>query len=157
MVGLSLYLHQHSFLVGLGRGRTAKGRMGSLGVVELHPSGDDPLGLEAVRELVQVDGLVFERAPEALDEDVVHAPAPAVHGDGDAGVFEGGGELEAGELAALVGIEDLRPAVALQGFSEGLCAEPRASRVLGSRQESTWRVAQSMTATRYRKPRWTGM
>ena len=67
--------------------------------------------------------LVLERTPEALGEDVVHVPAPTVHGDGDAGVLGGGGELQAGELAAVVGIEDLRPAVALQGFCEGLYAE----------------------------------
>ena len=33
------------------------------------------------------------------------------------------GKREAGELAALVGIEDPRPAVALQGFSQGFDAE----------------------------------
>ena len=94
------------------------------GVIEVEPLGNDPLGGEAVGEFVQVDGLVFERAPEALDEDVVHAAAPAIHGDGDAGVFEHSRELEAGELAALVGIEDLGPAVAVQGFSQGLDAGP---------------------------------
>ena len=73
---------------------------------------------------MQVDDLGFERTPEALDENVVQTPAPAVHGDGNTGVFEGVGELEAGELAALVGVEDLRPAVALQGVCESLDAEP---------------------------------
>ena len=33
----------------------------------------------------------------------------------------------------------------------------RASMVFDSRQARTWRVAQSMIATRYRKPRWTGI
>ena len=155
-MGLSLGLRQHSLFVGFGRGGVSEGGVRPLGVVELHPPGDDPLGLEAVGEFVQVDGLVLERTPEAFDEDVVHAPAPAVHGDGNAGVFEGGGKLEAGELAALIGVEDLRPAIALQGFCKGLDTGP-GIRVLDSRQESTLRVAQSMTATRYRKPRWTGM
>jgi len=41
--------------------------MGPLGVVEVDPIADDPFGLEAVRQLVQVDRLVFERAPEAFD------------------------------------------------------------------------------------------
>ncbi len=45
---------------------------------------------------------------------VVHAPAPAVHGDRDTRVLEDTGELEAGELAALIGIEDLRPAPSQQ-------------------------------------------
>ena len=84
---------------------------------------------------MQVEGLVPEGAPQALDEDVVQAPAPAVHGDGTADVFEGSGELQAGELAALVGVEDLMAAVALQGFSEA-STQKRASRVLESRQES---------------------
>ena len=67
-----------------------------MGVAELDPSGDDPLDLEPVGEFVEVDGLVLHRAPKALDEDVVHTPAPAVHGYGKTGVFEGGGELQLG-------------------------------------------------------------
>jgi len=51
--------------------------MGPLGVVEADPLADDPFGLEAVGQLMQVDRLVFERPPQALDEDIVHAAAPA--------------------------------------------------------------------------------
>ena len=102
--------------------------MRSLGVIEVEPVGYGPLGGEAVGQVVQVDRLVLERTPQALDEDVVHASTPAVHGDGDASVFEGGGEVQAGELAALVGIEDLRPAVALQGFGESLCVPGKQAR-----------------------------
>ncbi len=42
---------------------------------------------------------------------VVHASSPAVHGDRDTRVLEHAGEVDAGELAALIGIEYLRPAV----------------------------------------------
>ena len=42
----------------------------------------------------------------------VHAAAPTVHGDADARVLEHAGEVEAGELAALIRIEYLRLAVA---------------------------------------------
>ena len=56
---------------------------------------------------------------------IVHAAAPAVHGDRDAGVLEHIGEVKAGELAALVGIEDLRLAVSGQRLLQGLDAEPR--------------------------------
>ena len=90
--------------------------MGSLGVVEAYPVANDPFGLEAVGQLVQVDCLVLERPPQALDKDIVHAAAAAVHGDADAGVLERAGEVEAGKLTALVGVEDLRPAVAGQRF-----------------------------------------
>ena len=72
---------------------------------------------------MQVDGLVLERTPQALNEDVVQAPAPAVHGDGDPGLVEHGGELLAGELAALVGVEDLGTAMALQGLWKNIGAE----------------------------------
>ncbi len=73
---------------------------------------------------MQVDRLVFERPPEPLDEDIVHAAAPAVHGDRHACVLEHIGEVGAGKLAALVGVEDLGLAVSGQRLSQGLDAEP---------------------------------
>ena len=42
---------------------------------------------------------------------VVHAATATIHGDAHAGVLEDGGEAEAGELAALVRVEDLGLAV----------------------------------------------
>ena len=115
--------------------------MGPLGVVKLDPLADDPLGPEAVGQLVQVDRLVLERPPEALDEDVVHAAAPAVHGDGDIRVLERAGEVAAGELAALVGVEDLRPAVSGQRLGQGLDTEPG---VHGVRQPPGQNVARAI-------------
>ncbi len=38
------------------------------GVVEVDPLADDPFGREAVGQVVQIDRLVFERPPEALDD-----------------------------------------------------------------------------------------
>ncbi len=98
--------------------------MGPLGVVEADPFADNPLGLEAISELVQVDRFIFERAPQPFDKYVVHAPAPAIHGDRHAGVLEHIGEVGAGELAALVGVEDLRLAGCGQRFVQRLDAEP---------------------------------
>jgi hypothetical protein len=54
---------------------------------------------------------------------VIQAPAPPVHGDCDAGVLEHASELKAGELTALVGVEDLGPAVARHRLVAGLDAE----------------------------------
>ena len=82
--------------------------MGPLGIVEVDPLADDPVRLEAVGQLVQIDRLVFERPPQTFDEDVVHVPAPSVHRYRDLRVLENTGELEAGELAALIRIENLR-------------------------------------------------
>ena len=60
--------HRLPGAVGLGRGPISEGGVGPLGVVEADPVADDPLGLEAVGQFVQVDRLVFERPPEPLDE-----------------------------------------------------------------------------------------
>lgn len=68
--------------------------------------------------------LIFERSPEALDEDIVHAAAPAVHGDRDLRAAERTGEVEAGELASLIRVEYPRRAVSGQRRGQGLDAEP---------------------------------
>src|SRR5512136_1693026 len=72
---------------------------------------------------LQVDSLVFQGAPESLDEDVVLEPSLAVHADPDVPGLENGGEFLAGKLTPLVGVEDLRGTVFEQGFLERLDAE----------------------------------
>ena len=96
-----------STVVVLGRGGASQDRVRALGVLKRHLSGNHLLGLEAVRELIQVNGLVLEGAPQAPVEDVAYTPARAVHGDGNSGFLDCGGELQAGELTALIGVEDL--------------------------------------------------
>ena len=81
--------------------------------------------------IAQVDFRVLEAAPEPLDEDVVH-PAPlAVHAHGDAELLQAPGLFLARELAALVGVEDLRHAVAVgsHGVGERPETEPHIHRV----------------------------
>lgn len=56
----------------------------------------------------QVNLLVCHRFPDALDEDVVAPGALAVHADPDARADQQGGEVAAGELRALIRIEDIR-------------------------------------------------
>ena len=64
-----------------------------------------------------MDLLVLKRSPQTLDEDIVHAPALAVHADRDLGVKQHGGERFAGELCPLVCVEDLGPAgLLVRGF-----------------------------------------
>jgi hypothetical protein len=61
-----------------------------------------------------------------------------IHADGDRVALQGGGEIVAGELAGLVCIEDLRPAVLGERFLECLDTELRAERVRQPpRQHST--------------------
>ncbi len=55
---------------------------------------------------VQIDLFVLDRLPQPLDENVVAPAAFAVHADRDAVCLEHLGELDARELAALVGVEE---------------------------------------------------
>ena len=65
------HIHRPPGRVGFRRRLAVKRRVRACGVVELDPLADDALDHEAVGHLVQVDGLVFQRPPETLDEDVV--------------------------------------------------------------------------------------
>jgi hypothetical protein len=55
----------------------------ALCVVEVEPRANAGLGLGHRRIGLEVDLLVFQAAPQPLDEDVVHAPALAIHADRD--------------------------------------------------------------------------
>src|SRR6195952_1607954 len=74
---------------------------------------------------LQVDLFVLDRPPQPFDEDVVAPRAPAVHADGDPSLPQHAGEGVAGELRALVAIEDLRLAVPDERFLQSLDARPR--------------------------------
>src|SRR6202030_1119800 len=104
--------YPQAFLVNLPRRAIAQALMLALRVVKVQPGADAGLGFGYCRLSVEVHLLVFETAPRRLDEDVGHAPALAVHADRDAMPLQGAGKIVASELAALVGIEDLRPAIA---------------------------------------------
>ena len=88
---------------------------------------DEPANVHPgiARRLVglEVDLLVFDRSPESLDEHVVAPATFAVHADGDLVGFEYVDELRAGELAALIGIDDLGLAVAGDRLLQCLDAE----------------------------------
>ena len=66
-----VFLHRRSVLV--------EARVWSLLVVVGQPGADQLAGLGAIVQIVQLDALVLQRAPEPFDEDVVHPPALATH------------------------------------------------------------------------------
>ena len=92
---------------------------------------DTPVARLHVRIALQVDILVLERSPEAFDIDVVQRAALAIHRQLRRTVFvlEELRELFRSVLAALVGIEHLRPSVPAHGFQKHLYAEVRRQRV----------------------------
>ena len=55
---------------------------------------------------LQVDAIVFDTAPQAVDEDVVRPGATPVHGQLAAVSQHDIGEFHRRELAALVGVDD---------------------------------------------------
>ena len=72
--------------------------MRTLAVVEVQIPADRSARLADAVVGPKIDLFVFDRAPEALDEDVV-APRPlAVHADRDGVVEQQAGEVSAGEL-----------------------------------------------------------
>ena len=116
-------------------------------IVEAEPIADAGLGLGDCRISVEVDFLVFEAAPQPFDKDVVHAAALAVHADHDLMGLQNAGEVLAGELAALVGVEDLGPTVSRERFLERFDTEVGAERV-GQPPCQHRRLTQSMMTTR---------
>lgn len=81
--------------VSLIRGAAVKARVGTPAIVKGEVS-----AIEARASVVgaQIDLLIFDAAPQPLDEHVVAPGAPAVHADGDAMTGEHAGERGAREL-----------------------------------------------------------
>ena len=97
--------------------------MRSLAVIEVQIPADRCARLADAVVGPEIDLFVFDRAPEPLDEDIVPPCALAVHADRDGVIQQHAGEHGAGELAALVGIENLGPGVPGERFLDRLKAE----------------------------------
>jgi hypothetical protein len=69
------------------------------------------------------------RPPQALDKDIVVAAPASVHADLDPVIPQHLGKLIAGELRALIGIEDFGLAEPDEGLVQRLDAEPCRERV----------------------------
>ena len=54
------------------------------GVVERRPVVDDPAGLEAVSDLLEINGLLLQASPQPFDEDVIQISATNIHRDAHA-------------------------------------------------------------------------
>lgn len=65
---------------------------------------------------LQIDVFALEGASKALNGHVVQPPTASVHGNADAVSPRDARKCETGELAALVGVEDIRLSVFRQGF-----------------------------------------
>lgn len=61
------------------RAASIKRGVGPFGFVECPPVADYPSVVEAVCDFFEIGRLLFEGPPEVFGEDVVDAPAPAIH------------------------------------------------------------------------------
>ena len=103
--------------------------MWPLSVVESNPRADPSPFLATVAVALQINVFVLQASLQPLDKHIVHPSAAPVHRDADAGTSQRAGEGRAGELAALVGVENLRPAEARQDLLERRQAKPAAHTV----------------------------
>src|SRR5512144_3074961 len=121
--------------------------MWSPAAVATYVAADRSAGLADAFVCPQIHLLIFDAAPQPLDEHVVLPSSFAVHADRNAVVGEHGREGRACELRTLVGIEDVGLAVTRQGILQRLDAERRFH---GDRyaHERTRRLNQSSTTAR---------
>ena len=80
--------------------RAVKALVWSPAVVKVEVTADRSAGLADTVVGPQIYLLIFDAAPQPLDEDVVPPGALAVHADGDAVFDQHASECRAGELAA---------------------------------------------------------
>ena len=74
---------------------------------------------------VQVHLLIFHASPKSFDEDIVPPGALAVHADLDLSAEQKVGKVGTGELAPLIGVEDLRFAMPSERFLDSLMSACR--------------------------------
>ena len=76
--------------------------MRPLRVVKADPVVDDPFGLEAVGDLVQIHSLLLQGSPEPFDEDIVEITTAPIHRDFDVRFGQCRDPASARVLAALI-------------------------------------------------------
>src|SRR3954453_14000862 len=92
-------------------------------IVEVQPCSDPGLRFGNRSISVQIYLFVLQTPPEPLHEDIIHATTLAVHADLDRVPLQNTDKVIAGELAALVGVEDVRPSELAQRLLQGLDTE----------------------------------
>ena len=103
--------------------------MWPLSIVQIQISVNPSPGFTAVAIGFQIYLLVFDAPPQTLYKDIVQVSTLAIHADLDPPLQQQATEGFTGELASLVGVEDLRLSFA-QGFFQGRDTEKPTSRVL---------------------------
>src|ERR1700741_4270733 len=98
-------------------------------IIPVEELGKAALLFDAVGGWAQIDPFVLHGPPQALDKDVVVAAPASIHADLDPVIPQHLGKLVAGELRALISIEDAGLIEPGEGLAQRLDAEPRPERV----------------------------
>jgi hypothetical protein len=100
---------------------------------------------------MEIDLFIFETPPQPFHKHIVPPPPGPIHADLNPPVFENPGEFLAGELAALIRVEDLWLTIVSDRSSRTASTQKSVVNVLDSRH------AQLRIAHKYTKPRRIGM
>src|SRR6516165_8695100 len=93
-----------------------KALMWTLPIVEVEIASNGAAGFSDALVSSQIHFLVFDGSPQTLNKHVVSPSALAIHADRYSSISKNTGERRAGELAALIGVEDFRLAVTSQSI-----------------------------------------
>ncbi len=85
-------------------------------IIESDPFADPRSGFSAIFKRMEIYAFIFEGTPEPFNHDVITPASATIHGNTNGLCFQHIGKGHAGKLAALIGIEYLRPAMLCQGF-----------------------------------------
>ena len=139
--------------------------MRPFGVVEVEVVRQAGPEVETSSVAHQIDALILNATPEALNHDVVKRTASTIHADLNASCQHGVGERMGSELSALIGVKDVWSAL-LEGLTQSFQAKLTIQGIgdLPSQHVSavpidtcTCAAGASVTAVRYMKPRAMGM
>src|SRR5215831_10097208 len=98
-------------------------------IIPVEELGKAALLFDAAGGWAEIDPFVLHGPPQALDKDVVVAAPASVHADRDPVIPQQFGKLVAGELRALISIEDAGFAEPSEGLAQRLDTKPRRQRV----------------------------
>ncbi len=126
-------------------------------IVEGHVARHPLVGVVHSLVSAQIDLFIFAAPPEALHNDVIPPTAATIHAALDALVFRYGRELQAGQLATLIGVEDLRAAKLRDRLSHRVKEEVRGQRIgeppgQHAATSGLWPIRRSASAPRPQVP-----
>src|SRR5262249_9996580 len=150
-VHLTLSASAKTGSIDVGRSPIAQGLMGTLLVVEPEVGRQARLQLRHPLIVLDVDVFVFHASPQPLHEHVVQGPpatvpAQAIPASSRRPVYSSAVNWDPWSVLKISGR-------LIASASSNASRQNRPSSVFDSRQESTYRLYQSITAVRYMKPR----